>query len=61
MGWRLIVGINDCFGVPVKNDNGRMVISFCAERRLSVNNAYFEHKNLFTYTRVARGQDGVEV
>ena len=24
-------------------------------------NTYFEHKNLHKYTRVARGQDGVEV
>ena len=32
-----------------------------AERGLGVGNTYFEHKSLYKYTRVARGQDGVEV
>ena len=36
-------------------------MEFCAERGLCVGNTYFEHKNLHKYTRVARGQDGVEV
>ena len=36
-------------------------MEFCAERGLYVGNTYFEHKNLHKYTRVARGQDGVEV
>ena len=33
----------------------------CDERGLCVGNTYFEQKNLHKYTRVARGQDGVEV
>ena len=28
---------------------------------MCVGNTYFEHKNFHHYTRVARGQDGVEV
>ena len=43
------------------NENGRRVVEFCAERWLSVSNTYFKHKNFHKYTRVARGQDGVEV
>ena len=31
------------------------------EGGLSVSNPYFEHMSLYKYTRVARGQDGVEV
>ena len=37
------------------------MINFCVERGLSVSNTYFEHRNLNKDTRVARGQDGVEV
>ena len=37
------------------------MVEFCAERALSVGFTYFKHKNLYKYTRVARGQDGVEV
>ena len=36
-------------------------MEFCAERGLWVGNTYFEHKSLHKYTRVTRGQDGVEV
>ena len=32
-----------------------------AETGLSVSNTYFKHKNLGKYTKVARGQDEVEV
>ena len=32
-------------------------MEFCVERGLT----YFEHRSLHKYTRVARGQDGVEV
>ena len=34
---------------------------FCAERRLRVGNTYFKHRSLHKYTRVTRGQDGVEI
>ena len=44
-----------------ENKNGRRVEEFCAETGLCVGNTYFEHKNLHKYTRVVRGQDGVEV
>ena len=36
-------------------------MEFCAERGLCVGNTYFKHRNLHKYTRVARGQDGLEV
>ena len=44
------------FKVAGENDDGRRVIDLCAERELCVGNAYFEHKSLHKYTRVARGQ-----
>ena len=52
--------ITGAFGVTGENDNTRRVMEFCAERGLCVGNTYFEHKSLHKYTRVARGQDGVE-
>ena len=54
------VGIIGALGVPRGIDNGRRVIDICLERGLSVSNTYFEHKSYHKYTRVARGQDGVE-
>ena len=53
------MGITGSFGVP-DNDNGR-VVEFCAVRGMCVGNKYLEHKSLDKYTRVARGQDGVEL
>ena len=49
-------GITGAFGVLRENDNGRRVVKLCY-----VGNKYFEHRSLHKYTRVARGQDGVEV
>ena len=37
------------------------MVEFYAERGLCVGNTYFKHKSLHKYTRVERGQDGVEV
>ena len=54
-------GITGAFGVSGENKNGKRVVEFCAERGLYVGNTCFEHKNLYNYTRVARGQVGVEV
>ena len=51
--------ITGAFGVPGENKNGR-VVEFCAERGRCVGNTYFEYKSLYKYTRLARGQDGVE-
>ena len=34
---------------------------FCIERGLCLGNTYFKHRSLYKYTRVARGQDRVEV
>ena len=48
------------FGVPGDNYNLNRA-KFCAERELCVGNTYFEHKSLHKYTRVAMGQDEVEV
>ena len=62
-GWigdRVRPSITGAFGVTGENDNTRRVMEFCAERGLCVGNTYFEHKSLHKYTRVARGQDGVE-
>ena len=61
IGDRVRTGITGAFGVPGENANGRRVVEFCGERGLCVSNTYLEHKNLHKYTRVARGQDGVEV
>ena len=41
--------------------NGRRVVEYCAERGLCVGNTYFKHRSLHKYTRVAKGQDGMEV
>ena len=37
------------------------MVEFCGERVLRVGNTYFKHRSLHKYTRVAKGQDGVEV
>ena len=63
-GWigdRTRTGITGTFGVSEENENGRRVVEFCAERGLCVDNTYFEPPSLHKYTKVARGQDGVEV
>ena len=36
-------------------------MEFCEKRVLCVGNTYFKHISLHKYTRVARGQDGVEI
>ena len=48
-------------GVPGENDNGRRVVKFSAERGLCVGNTYFKHMSLHKYSRVTKGQDGVEI
>ena len=53
--------ITDVSLVLGENDNGRSMVEFCAERGLCVGNTYFEHKSFHKYTRMARGQDGMEV
>ena len=52
------IGITGAFGVPGENDNGR---NGGALLKLCVGNICFEHRSLHKYTRVVRGQDGVEV
>ena len=37
------------------------VVELCAERRVCVSNAYVKHRILHKYTRVAKGQDGMDV
>ena len=37
------------------------MVEFSAERWLYVSNTYFKHKSLHKYTRVAKGQDRVEI
>ena len=58
---RTRAGIAGAFGVSGENDNGRKVLEFYAEKGLCVGNTYFKLKGLYKYTRVARGQDGVEM
>ena len=58
---RMRVGITTMFGLLGENDNGKRVIDFSTERGLCVGNTYFKHKCLFKCTRVARGQDQVEI
>ena len=48
-------------GFRVTGENVRRVVEFCVERGLCVGNTYFKHRSLHKYTRVARGQDGVEI
>ena len=63
-GWigdRTRAGITGAFGVPGENDNSRRVVEFCAEKGLCVGNSYFKHRSLHKYTRVARGQNGVDI
>ena len=36
-------------------------MEFCTEKGLCTSNIYFKHRSLHKYTRVARGQDGVEI
>ena len=47
--------------VPGEDDNVRRVVELCAERRLCLDDTYFGHNSLHEYTRVANGQDRVEV
>ena len=37
------------------------MVEFCEEWGLCVCNTYFKHRSLHKYTRVARGEDGVEI
>ena len=37
---RTRASISVAFGVPGENDNGRIVMEFCAERRLCVGNIF---------------------
>ena len=63
-GWignRVKTGITGALRVTGENDNERRVVEFCDESGLCADNTYFEHESLHKYTRVARGQDGVEV
>ena len=48
-------------GVPGENDNGRRVVEFCVERGLCMGKTYFKHISLHKYTRVAKGQGGMEI
>ena len=60
--WRWTrAAITGVFGVLRENDKGRRVVEFGAERRLCMGTIYFKSKSLHRYTKVAMGQDGVEV
>ena len=36
-------------------------VEFCAVKGLCVGNTYFKHRSSHKYTKVGRGQDGVEL
>ena len=57
----ITAGITGAFGVPGENDNDRKVVEFCAERGLCVGNTYLKQRSLRQYTRVARGQERMEI
>ena len=61
IGERTRISTTGTFGVPGENDNGKRVVEFCAETGMCVSNSYLKHRSLHKYTRVAKGQDGVEV
>ena len=46
IGYRTRAGITSAFGFPGENDNGRIVVEFCAERELCVYITYFKHISL---------------
>ena len=46
-GWigdRMRAGITITFGVPGKNDSGRIAVEFFVERGMCLGDTYFEHK-----------------
>ena len=53
--------ITGAFRVPGENDNEGKVAELCAERELCRGSTNVKRRSLLKYTRVARGQDGVEV
>ena len=55
------VGITGAFAVLENIGDGRRLFHFRAEKELCVVNTYFMDKNLHKYTRLARGQNKVEV
>ena len=59
IGDRMRAGITGTFRVPGENENGRRLMEFCGERGMCVGNT--SNTSFHKYTRVARGQDGVEV
>ena len=61
IGDRMRAGITGAFGVTGENDNDRKVVEFYAEKGPCVGNTYFKHRSLHKYTRVAGGQDGMDV
>ena len=61
IGDRTRADITGAFGVPGENDKGRRVVEEHVERGLCVGNTHFKHSSLHKYTRVATGQDGVEI
>ena len=59
MGDRVRVSITGAFGVPGKNENGR-IVEFYAERRLCWGSTYFEHKSLQKGVKGPRWSEGNE-
>ena len=53
-------GITNAFGVLGQNVMGKRVVDFFAKKGLFVDNVYFKNRSLHKYTRVVRGQYGVE-
>ena len=58
---RMRAGINGAFGVPREKGNGRRKMKFFNKRGLCMDNTYLKYRSLHKYTRVAKGQDRVEI
>ena len=61
-GWigdRTKAGLTGAFGVPGENDNGRRKVEFCTERGLC--REHILSTEVCISTRMARGQDVVEI
>ena len=57
IGQEIIPNIKQKFNEPVINENGELLIDFCASNELRINNTFFPHKHQHKYTfNNSRGQ-----
>ena len=58
---RIVWIFTGTFGVPGGNGNGKKVVDFYSERGFCVGYTYFKNENTHKYTRMASGQDKMEM